>query len=469
MIICIIESGHSRQGTGHLCHRNGQSCQGHGSSSNYEKKIETKFKAVESDDMTNFREEVKKWMESGLHNYESFLSDQATRWERCPLSIAVTGSAGQGKSSLINTLRGLKPGSDGAAKVCEVECTQEIAEYPDPTHPNLIYYDLPGVGTPKFSRSEYFNMIKNQTKHNMEFKDFDFFLILSADRFTEEDAWLAQQINGGGKQFYFVRTKIDISINNSRDNDPDNFNEEKLLNTIQTYCLKELNALNRNIRGSINNGWNEANIFLLSTKLFHSDRWDFRRMRKSLMKDYPDKKRDSFIMSFRTNSKDILREKVSVLQKGLWQYAMVSALGGAVPYPVVSTVIDLATVQFALSNYKKHLGLDHKSLEILLETYQMGSITSRLKSSASYLFYTPDQVFAKIVRSEINDEIAEKTTKQLLKYFPMLGQLVDATISYRNTYIQLYEMLNELESAGINVIDYARDDFLKSRDRSEEL
>ncbi|CAF4802714.1 unnamed protein product, partial [Rotaria socialis] len=71
-----------------------------------------------------------------------------------------------GKSSLINTLRGLKPGSDGAAKVCEVECTQEIAEYPDPTHPNLIYYDLPGVGTPKFSRSEYFNMIKNQTKHN---------------------------------------------------------------------------------------------------------------------------------------------------------------------------------------------------------------------------------------------------------------------------------------------------------------
>ncbi|CAF4406570.1 unnamed protein product, partial [Rotaria socialis] len=342
-------------------------------------------------------------------------------------------------------------------------------EYPDPTHPNLIYYDLPGVGTPKFSRSEYFNMIKNQTKHNMEFKDFDFFLILSADRFTEEDAWLAQQINGGGKQFYFVRTKIDISINNSRDNDPDNFNEEKLLNTIQTYCLKELNALNRNIRGSINNGWNEANIFLLSTKLFHSDRWDFRRMRKSLMKDYPDKKRDSFIMSFRTNSKDILREKVSVLQKGLWQYAMVSALGGAVPYPVVSTVIDLATVQFALSNYKKHLGLDHKSLEILLETYQMGSITSRLKSSASYLFYTPDQVFAKIVRSEIKDEIAEKTTKQLLKYFPMLGQLVDATISYRNTYIQLHEMLNELESAGINVIDYARDDFLKSRDRSEEL
>ncbi|CAF1318079.1 unnamed protein product [Rotaria sp. Silwood1] len=99
-----------------------------------------------------------------------------------------------GKSSLINTLRGLKSKSPGAAKVDVVECTNTMTEYPDPKHPNLIYYNLPGVRMPSYPRDQYFEIIKKQTKDGVDIRDFDFFLIVSASRFTENDIWLAEQM-----------------------------------------------------------------------------------------------------------------------------------------------------------------------------------------------------------------------------------------------------------------------------------
>jgi len=73
-----------------------------------------------------------------------------------PLRIAITGETGVGKSTFINTIRGLSPNDSGAAKTNSMdECTIAVQKYPDPRNPNLIYYDLPGYGSQKFSRNEY--------------------------------------------------------------------------------------------------------------------------------------------------------------------------------------------------------------------------------------------------------------------------------------------------------------------------
>ncbi|CAF5178299.1 unnamed protein product, partial [Rotaria sp. Silwood1] len=69
-----------------------------------------------------------------------------------------------------------------------------MTEYPDPKHPNLIYYNLPGVRMPSYPRDQYFEIIKKQTKDGVDIRDFDFFLIVSASRFTENDIWLAEQM-----------------------------------------------------------------------------------------------------------------------------------------------------------------------------------------------------------------------------------------------------------------------------------
>ncbi|CAF4953049.1 unnamed protein product, partial [Rotaria sp. Silwood1] len=149
---------------------------------------------MKKEDIEGQRKELQDYVAvHGVSGYKQFLDNHLNQWMKYPLRIAVTNSSGHGKSSLINTLRGLKSKSPGAAKVGVVECTNTVTKYPDPKHPSLIYYDLPGVGTPSYPRDQYFEIIKKQTKDGVDICDFDFFLIVSTSRFTENDMWLVEQ------------------------------------------------------------------------------------------------------------------------------------------------------------------------------------------------------------------------------------------------------------------------------------
>jgi len=77
------------------------------------------------------------------------------------LHTAICGPSGSGKSSLINALRGLKPGDPGAAGVGVIETTFEVTRYPDPRtempYPRFIWFDVPGAGTFDIPTWQYFN------------------------------------------------------------------------------------------------------------------------------------------------------------------------------------------------------------------------------------------------------------------------------------------------------------------------
>jgi hypothetical protein len=77
------------------------------------------------------------------------------------LHFAVCGPSGSGKSSLINSFRGLKRGDPGAADVGIVETTLEVTRYADPRtelpYPRFIWCDVPGAGTFKIPAWQYFN------------------------------------------------------------------------------------------------------------------------------------------------------------------------------------------------------------------------------------------------------------------------------------------------------------------------
>ena len=232
---------------------------------------------------------------------------------------------------MINTLRGLKPKSPGAAKVGVVECTIQVTEYPDPKHPNLIYYDLPGVGTPSYPRDRYFEIIKSQTKDNIEIHDFDFFLIVSAGRFTENDFWLAEQIQKIGKRFYFLRTKVDSDLQNDLEDNPDAHNELDVLELIRENCFAELKKINANVSY-------DDRVFLISTKLSNSEKWDFPQMVKSLLHDYPSLKRNAIIMSITVNCKEVIQAKAEVLRRQIWKVAVGAGIVGAIPVTGASLI-----------------------------------------------------------------------------------------------------------------------------------
>lgn len=145
-----------------------------------------------------------------------------------PLKIAITGESGSGKSSFVNAFREINENDENAAPTGVEETTTEVKEYPHPNYPNFIFSDLPGIGTTKFPAKKYLKLI--------EFKKFDFFIIISADRFSENDANLAKEINKMKKKFYFVRSKIDSDVRNEQRKK--DFNEEKTLAQIREYCVK---------------------------------------------------------------------------------------------------------------------------------------------------------------------------------------------------------------------------------------
>jgi len=76
------------------------------------------------------------------------------------LHFAVSGMPGSGKSSLVNSFRGVKGTSPNAARVGVVETTTMIQRYPDPRqgtpYHRYVWYDVPGAGTLTIPSQQYF-------------------------------------------------------------------------------------------------------------------------------------------------------------------------------------------------------------------------------------------------------------------------------------------------------------------------
>jgi GTPase Era involved in 16S rRNA processing len=272
-----------------------------------------------------------------------------------------------GKSTIINTMRGLDARAAEAANVGITECTSTVNEYSDPKNPNLIYYDFLGVGTPKFPRDKYFENIKKVTKDEIEIQQYDFFLIISADRFTENDLWLAEQFNHIEKPFYFVRTKIDQSLDNEKHDYPEDYDENRILQKIRDNCYNGFGKMQVNKINHLD--VQDLKVFLISGKLWHSMQWDFPSMVKSLTEDLPAIKRQAIIHSVHNLSKEIIRQKADLLRSNVWKMAMVSSLGGTVPIPFFSTLSDSYIINRYNAHFKATLGLDEESLKTIAQMH----------------------------------------------------------------------------------------------------
>jgi GTPase SAR1 family protein len=128
------------------------------------------------------------------------------RYQKSLFHIAVVGSAGAGKSSLINALLGLRNQDPGAAPVGIVETTSKVARYPHQKYPTIVLYDNPGAGTPDIPAWKYFLITGLYI--------FDCIIVVVNDRFTEVDKWVLQSCELMHIPTYIVRSKSDQHINN---------------------------------------------------------------------------------------------------------------------------------------------------------------------------------------------------------------------------------------------------------------
>ena len=105
------------------------------------------------------------------------------KWKSQEVHIAIIGRSGTGKSTLINSLRGIEPWDSDhkdRCKVGNIETTKEVSRpFKFPGNDKVRLYDLPGAGTQKFPIRSY--------EKDVEMDKYDAFVILCKDRFLEAD------------------------------------------------------------------------------------------------------------------------------------------------------------------------------------------------------------------------------------------------------------------------------------------
>nr|XP_028598257.1 interferon-inducible GTPase 5-like [Podarcis muralis] len=348
------------------------------------------------------------------------------------LEIAITGRAGAGKSSFVNALRGMKDKEKGAAPTGVTETTMVPQEYSHPTFPKVKIWDLPGIGTNEFNAEEYL------TKVN--FKDYDFFIIISSERFTKDDTNLALEIQKNKKKFYYVRSKVDIDIENTWKSEgiseEDTYermqSEKKTLDIIRKECYDKLKEL----------GESSPRVFLISR--WDLSKYDFPLLQETIEQEQDKIKRDVLIMCLPILTKDSIKKKKAAMESLIWKNAMVSCTVGLIPLPFLSLGCDIGIVVWTMSHICKVFGLDEDSLNILAN--RVGKPVEELKSVIEHTpstgMITTEFAVSLLKRSVMWGAITG--AELILDCIPVLGSLYGGGSSFVTTF---YLLKNFLENA----------------------
>lgn len=342
------------------------------------------------------------------------------------LHIAVTGESGTGKSSFINAIRELDKDDEAAAKTGVTETTTEPAPYTHPSMPNVTFWDLPGIGTPNFRARRYLK--------KMHFDRYDFFIIISSERFKENDIMLAKEISKRKKLFYFVRSKIDNDIR--AEETKKTFNKEETLLGIKRNCLENLKQIEN------------PKVFLISSVDIKA--FDFEKLVETLLSDLPQHKQSALLQSVPVTSVAMLKKKVKMFEKVAWAAALCSGVVAAAPVPGLSVVCDATILVAFFTKCCYSLGLDEKSLEKLSERVNSPDLESIIKSPL---------VVALTAKSTARLSVSALAGGAALEYLcslvPGVGSAAAAGISFICTLTLLKNGLKDLEKAALTVLKEA--------------
>lgn len=369
----------------------------------------------------------------GLKNIRDVLHKNLDGWNEKPLNIGVTGMSGKGKSSLINALRNVEEGSKDAAKVGEEECTTDCIPYPYPKQKNIVFWDLPGTGTSEFRKETYLEQINVDR--------YDFFLIVSSERFSEIDSWLAEELRQRKKRYYFIRTKADVDMANIKRRLKENFLEQN-----------EFNKLKREVKGKLEKdfGGDLVHFFMISN--YDVEMYDFPMLRQQLLDDAPNEKKMAMINGIPSMLERAVEEKATTLGLRIHKQALFSGAAALIPIPFVSGAIDIGVILEEVLFYRSQFALDDESLGQLA----MMARISLAEFKTKVRFKTPEGILTghglrKFLTRYVTSKVAETIAKFTL---PVVGSVISCGASYAATKAILQDILDSMKTDVISVLLY---------------
>ena len=388
---------------------------------------------------TELKELKKAFNSGGIEGCRHLLESKRDEWKNIPLNVAVIGNSGVGKSSFINTIRLLTADDEGAAAVGVKETTFDILSYSHPNNPLFKFWDLPGVGTDRFPRQTYLK--------DIDVDHYDFFLLITADRFTENDTWLGKEFRERNKKYFFVRTKIGVDVSNNKKAHPRTHDEEAVVKEIRESTEQHFKEME----------CKDVPVFLIDS--YKLKKFDFDRLEHHLIEEFPNLKKYALVLSLQATSKEMISLKVAELRSRMWKLAALSGAVAALPVPGMSFVFDIGIVTKEAEFYYTQLGLDETSLKRYAELTSTNY--EELKSVVAR--HLGCQVIGvgglKKLVQELSKRAAPLVTSAAVeegtRLIPFIGSLIAAPLSFVGTYYVLKLVLDKMECVALEVIECA--------------
>ncbi|XP_075047446.1 interferon-gamma-inducible GTPase 10-like isoform X3 [Mixophyes fleayi] len=394
---------------------------------------------ISEEDMQKMKDVLK---DGNITEAVSRIKEALEKADNVPVNIGITGPTGSGKSTFINVMRGIVDDEDeGAAETGCVETTREPTAYPHPQHNNVVYWDLPGIGTSNFKANDYLKKV--------DFQKYDFFIIIANGRFTENDILLEKAIHDLKKRCYFARSKIDSDLEASQKRRPKSYNEENILKQIREDCNKGLSG----------KGVLENHIFIISS--FYPLKYDFHCLQETLENDLPTIKRDMFIRCLPNISVQVLEKKRKALKARIWQVSLISGGIAAVPVPGLSFAYDLTVLIGAIQVFLKDFGLTERDLQKMAIIYKKD--VNDLKSVIKTPCYntTINKAFVlKLLGSAATLLVAASLVEYSISLVPAIGSLVAGGMSFATTYWLLNKLLKDIGDDAVRVLNKVLEDYV---------
>ncbi|XP_070620845.1 interferon-inducible GTPase 5-like [Erythrolamprus reginae] len=351
--------------------------------------------------------------------------------ETTTLDIAVTGESGAGKSTFINAVLGIGDDDFRAAKTGVVETTASAISYRHPHLPRVRLWDLPGIGSPSFQAQKYLQQVRLER--------YDFFIIVTSERFRENHTELARAVSAMGKRFYFVRSKVDQDLRATQRRRPTLFQEAQVLQEIESDCTRQLKK----------EGLENPKVFLISS--FHLHRFDFHRLQETLAEELAGHKRHTLLLSFPSVTAAAVQKKKNSLRRHIWKKALLACIIAALPgHPLH---LNVPMLMRALQAYQQHFGLDDASLETLAATVSKPPCELKTQVRSTFARHlSADAVQAVLRQAAV---CREATAMALKTQLPVFNNLVAGAVSFLAAYYLLHTALDSFAEDAQRVLERA--------------
>lgn len=360
-------------------------------------------------------------MNSEINDVLEKLKEDLEKFHNAKVKCGIIGRSGTGKSSLMNAIAG-----EIISAVGEVETTMDISKPFE--HKGLLFYDLPGSSTQNFPKETY--------TEKTGIKDFDCVILVTSDRFYEDDLYLIKEVSKIGIPVFAVRNKVDQSIISA---------EKRGVSEAET--LKNIfDDLNKNLLDVKSSG-----IYLVSAD--NPFKYDFNKLIEDIAKSLNKIKKERFIADVTASSTKMINEKRLVAEKLVSRYAALSAANGLNPIPGLDISVDVGLLIKMSNDITSIYGLT-KSSQKYYESFLDLSNSAQLKTVlAKIAQYAAKYVGKEAIMIILKRFVASTPTKTVSKWIPFVGQAIAAGIGFQMTSSLGNEMVDDAEALALEIFN----------------